>query len=112
MPNSVGKNIKRLREAKGISQNGLAKMSNVSQSAISSIEATTKSPSVDTVFLLAKALGVSVTSILFSPEELEKLTAMGDELDNELLDVIRQLSPQDQQRLKDFAEGLIAARKE
>lgn len=112
MPNNVGKNIKRLREARGISQNGLSKLSSVSQSAISAIESTTKSPSIDTVFLISKALNVSVGEILFDQEDIQKLTALGDELDTELFNLIRQLSPQDQQRVKDFAEGMIAARKE
>lgn len=112
MQSSVGANIKRIRIAKGISQNGLAKLSSVSQSAISSIEATTKSPSIDTIFLIAKALGVSIVELIFDPDELKQLTALGDELDENLLKTLRRLTPHEQQRMMDYAEGMIAARKD
>ena len=60
----VGENVKRLRVEKGISQNRLAKLAGISQSALSSIESSTKAPSIDSVLLLAQALHCSVAELM------------------------------------------------
>lgn len=61
----VGNEIKKMRERKGISQYKLAKMSGVSQPTISAIEGEdqTRSPSIDTVIKIAKALSCTVSEL-------------------------------------------------
>ena len=56
---AVGQRIKQERERRGVSQYRLAKLSGVSQPTISAIEADdqTRSPAVDTVEKIARALG-------------------------------------------------------
>ena len=57
--------LRRTREAKGVSQYALAKKARVSQGYISALEAGAKrSPGVDVLQRLAKALGVPVTELL------------------------------------------------
>lgn len=56
----VGDNIKRLREAKGISQRQLAREAGVSQPLLCQIERGTKNPSLPVGLALAAALGVKV----------------------------------------------------
>ena len=56
----VGDNIKRLREAKGISQRQLAREAGISQPLLCQIERGTKNPSLPVGVALAAALGVPV----------------------------------------------------
>lgn len=56
----VGINIKVLRIKKNMTQEKLAELSKLSRGAISDIERGESSPSVDTVGLIAKALGVEL----------------------------------------------------
>ena len=112
MPSNVGIAIKTIREQKGLSQNQLAKKSGISQSAISSIESTTKSPSIDTVFEIASALGISITDLLSVSDGInkEKPTVSDGGLDEELVNLLVDLSPPEVQRAKDFVAGIKAAR--
>lgn len=57
--------IREIREKKGISQNRLAKIVGVSQSALSDIESgKTKNPRFSTIMKIAKALNVSIETIM------------------------------------------------
>ena len=59
-----GENIKRIRQFKRISQNKLAKEAGIAQSALSAIESSVKNPSIETVQMIAGALGVSISELL------------------------------------------------
>lgn len=108
MPSMIGIAIKQLREEQGMSQNQLAKRSGISQSAISSIESTTKSPSIDTVFEIAAALNTTVPQLLgFTSEAKEKPTVMDD---GQRVNILVDLSPEELQRVVDFVAGIKAAR--
>ena len=106
MPSVAGRRIKEIRERQDISQNRLAKLSGVSQSAISAIESETKSPTLDTIERIAEALHCSVADIM---NEKKEPTPLG-ELQMQNVSLLTQLSPQEIQRVRDFAQGLIAAR--
>jgi len=58
----VATNLRELREARGISMRALATKSGLSANALSMIERGKASPSVSTLYKLADALGVSITS--------------------------------------------------
>lgn len=66
----VGARLKELREARNISMRTLATKSGLSANALSMIERGKTSPSVSTLYKLADALGVSITS--FFGAEAEK----------------------------------------
>jgi transcriptional regulator with XRE-family HTH domain len=64
-PRKIGVTLKRLREAKGLSQLQLAKRADVAQAYISEMEAgDKKNPGIETLRKLAKALGVPVAELL------------------------------------------------
>lgn len=84
----VGKNIQRERENQGISQNSLAKKAGIAQSTLNAIERQTKSPSVDTVSLIAVALKVSVSYLLGEDERNFCLSAE----EKKILEMYRQLT--------------------
>ena len=55
----VGRNVKRLREKKGLTQERFADISGFSQQYISSLEKGRRNPTIITLYELAVALGVS-----------------------------------------------------
>lgn len=57
--------IKQLREQKGLSQERLARLADVSNNTVINIESgKQKNPTVDTISKIAKALGVSIEELL------------------------------------------------
>ena len=106
----VGENIKRARESLGLSQNQLARKAGIAQPTLSAIEKQTKSPSIDTVILLAAALGKSVGQLVGEDAQNEKGPVMLDGLDECLKQMLVDLSPAEIRRVQDFCEGIKAGR--
>ena len=55
----VGRNVRRIRKAKGMTQEAFAERSGFSQQYVSGLERGRRNPTVVTLFELAQALGVS-----------------------------------------------------
>jgi transcriptional regulator with XRE-family HTH domain len=62
----VGRNVRRLREKRGLTQEELADLSGFSQQYISSLEKGTRNPTVITLFELAQALGTTPATLVSS----------------------------------------------
>jgi len=63
--NRIGKNIKKLRQVKVLSQDRLSKLADVSYNSIIKLETGgITNPTIDTLQKIAKALGVSVDVLL------------------------------------------------
>jgi transcriptional regulator with XRE-family HTH domain len=60
----VGRNVKRIRQKKGLTQEQFAEVSGFSQQYLSGLENGRRNPTVVTVYELAKALGVSHLELL------------------------------------------------
>jgi transcriptional regulator with XRE-family HTH domain len=58
----LAKNVRRLRQAKGLSQGALAADAGIDQELVSRIENGTANPELDTLGRIADALGVQVAS--------------------------------------------------
>lgn len=71
---NVGSRLRDLREERKISIRGLARKSGLSANALSMIERGKTSPSVSTLYKLADALGLPITT--FFGEEIEKSTVV------------------------------------
>ena len=106
----VGDNIQKRRKELGLSQVELSARSGISQAGISDIERGKKSrtPNTDTISKLAAALRCSVSELM-GEEEFQPATP--DDLDDALVRMMMDLSPDEAQRVRDFVSGLIAARK-
>ena len=100
--------VKLERKKLGYSQQELATKSGVPQSTISAVESGVRKPTEDTMVMIAKGLNCSVGDLL--GEVRKEPTAAGDGLDQELIDLVTGLSPQEIQRVRDFVAGLIASR--
>lgn len=62
---TIGKNIKRLRQVKGISQDKLSKLADLSLQTIVKMELDDKpNPTIETVQKIAKALDVSIDDLM------------------------------------------------
>ena len=62
---TIGKNIKRLRQEKGISQDKLSKLADIPLNTVVKIELDqSPNPTLETVQKLAKALGVSLDDLV------------------------------------------------
>ena len=103
---SIGMAIKEIRESKGISQYKLAKLSGVAQPTISAIEGNdqTRSPAVDTVQKLARALHCSVAEIM--GEETNGVFL--DQYEERLIFIYNQLNADGQQLLMETAESFLS----
>jgi len=60
----LGKNLKRIRDGKGISQGDIVKASGIDKAMISNIENGKTNPTLATIAKLAKAIGVSVGELM------------------------------------------------
>jgi len=67
-----GKRLRELREAAGLSQMELSRLSDQSQKAISNWELGQRQPLLPAVVALARALGVGVTDFLEEPKKSRK----------------------------------------
>jgi transcriptional regulator with XRE-family HTH domain len=62
---TIGKNIKKFRQDKGLSQDKLSKLADLSLNTVVKIELDeSPNPTIDTIQRIAKALGVSVDNLL------------------------------------------------
>jgi len=61
----LGKNIKRLRQQKKLSQEKLARLADISLNTLTKIESGfTKRPAIQTIHRIAKALGISLDRLV------------------------------------------------
>jgi len=70
---NIGERLRELREARNISMRALATRSGLSANALSMIERGKASPSVSTLYKLADALGISITSFFGSDTERKQV---------------------------------------
>jgi transcriptional regulator with XRE-family HTH domain len=70
---NIGERLRELREARNISMRALATKSGLSANALSMIERGKASPSVSTLYKLAEALGISITSFFGSDAERQQV---------------------------------------
>jgi len=62
---TIGKNIKKLRKQRNLSQDKLSKLADISHNTIIKIESgAIQSPTMDTASKIAKALGVSLDDLM------------------------------------------------
>ena len=77
--NNIGKNIREVRLHKGLSQEKLAKICDISNTVISAYENGRKTPGLDTVAVLAKQLGVNIERLYYGDENNAFINSEADE---------------------------------
>ena len=104
---SIGNNIKLLRERFGLTQTQLGQIAGVSDKAVSTWENGVNIPRMGAIQRMADYFGVQKSEII---EDKEK-PIQEDELENELISLLSDLTPQEVVRVVDFVSGLKASRK-
>ena len=107
--------IRELRKSRGLSQSSLAKILGVAQNTLSYWENGRFDVDNKSLALMADFFGVSVDYLLGREIAQKESPAASNsdeaDLDRELIKLLCQLdSPQEEQRVKDFVRGLLAAR--
>lgn len=107
--------IREIRKEKGLTAKYLALELGIAESTVSQYENSKREPDQNTLIQIADILGVSLDYLLCRSEQddiKKQPPAQGEELDNSLISLLMELNPQDAQRVRDFVEGLKAARTE
>lgn len=102
-------NVKQACKIKGVKPTIACYDSGVGRSFINNIEARGQVPSVEKVQMLASYLGVT-TSELLGEEKALPTVADEERLDQELIERLCQLSPEELEKVDAFVQGLLAAR--
>ena len=107
---SLNKTLKRVREAKGISQKELAGLIDMAQAQYSRIEGGKTDPSFSTVVKIAKALGMSLSE-LFSADEIFNDTNVYDKTLMEKLRFLDSLDEVEKKSIYTLIDSLISKKK-
>lgn len=100
----IGQRIKYLRTSKNLSMHKLQDLANVAQSTISNIEQDTRSPQLDTLEKICKALNVRILDVL--PSEHTQLT----EEESEFLDLLNKMNHDERTQLLQLLRSLLSNR--
>jgi transcriptional regulator with XRE-family HTH domain len=109
MPISIGENIKRIREAKGMSQKELITAIGMGAPMYSRIETGKTEPSLSSLEKIAKALGVKLSE-LFLDEPGQEINSINSTL-MEKVRMIEDLSPDEQKTLFMILDAFTAKKK-
>ncbi|MBA3900097.1 MAG: helix-turn-helix transcriptional regulator [Bacteroidetes bacterium] len=118
----IGKNIKKIREQKGLMQKEVAAYADIHPSNYSKIEKGEREPSIEALDKIAKLFGLTVDKIIHFEGKLPKEVRIEDKTANEKLQLISQLDEEDKQavfriidcmltksKFKDFFQKNVAA---
>lgn len=101
---SLAERIKKIRKAKGWSQDEMAKKMHVSRNTISYWELEMCMPSLDNVIAIADATGVSVDALLGREDSSKKETAPEKKYVEKLVEI--------EKKIQEFAELIQSEKKE
>ncbi|WP_307816881.1 MULTISPECIES: XRE family transcriptional regulator [Micromonospora] len=66
-PAAIGRRVRALREARGISLSALARQAGVGKATLSGLENGTRNPTLETLYAITAQLGVPLTAVLSAP---------------------------------------------
>ena len=105
--------IREIRKEKGLTAKYLAHELGIAESTVSQYENLKREPDQNTLIQIADLFGVSLDYLLCRTDETKNQPpAQGEELDRQLVSMLLDLDPMDALRVRDFVEGLKAARAE
>ena len=109
MDNKVSERLLRMRTLRGETQEQVAEAIGISYVSLSRYETGQRMPKMNILLKLADHYGVSVDEIM---REEKKEAAQGGNIDEDLKNILLNLSQEEFQRVKDFVSGLRAAHRE
>lgn len=106
----ISSNIKRIREAKNLSQKEVISAIGMGAAQYSRIENGKTDPSVSTLVKIAKALGVSMAELFYDNDSLREVSSMDKTL-MERVSLIDSLTKEEQRTLFTVLDAFVAKRK-
>jgi len=107
---NIGDNIKRIRVAKNLSQKEVTVNAKLDTAQYSRIEGGKTDPFVNTLERIAKALGVSLSDLFASTEELKEINSF-DKSIMEKVALMESLSSEEKQTIYTMLDAFIGKRK-
>lgn len=107
--------IRAARKANGLTMKNLGKIIGVAESTVSMYETGKREPDNATLIKIANTLNVSVDYLLGHSDSdtiKNQQSSIPGLPDDDLIQIIANLTEQDAQRVRDFVQGLKAAREE
>jgi hypothetical protein len=109
---SVGKNIKKIREQKGLMQKEVASVADMQASNYSKIESGQRDVSVEALDKIANSFGMTVDEIIhFEDAKTPKPVKVEDKTANEKVLLISQLEDEDKQAVYRIIDGMLTKNK-
>lgn len=106
----IGENIKRIRTAKKLSQKEVISVANLDSAQYSRIENGKTDPTVTTLEKIAKALGVSLSDLFASTDELKEINSY-DKSIMEKVALLEALSDNEKQTIYTMLDAFIGKQK-
>ncbi|WP_310557272.1 helix-turn-helix domain-containing protein [Flavobacterium sp.] len=108
----IGKNIKKIREQKGMMQKEIASIANMQASNYSKIESGQRDISVEALDKISKLFGMTVDEIIyFEDKKTPKPITVEDKTVNEKIHLISQLEEEDKHAVYRIIDGMLTKSK-
>ena len=99
----IGANIRKYRIQRDVSQEHLALESGIHPAYISKLERSEKCPTIDTLYRLAKALGIPVYKLIDIDGDIDNISDTAYKIQKSLSD----LNPDQQNRVADLIDEIV-----
>lgn len=106
----VGENIKRIRTAKKLSQKEVIAIANLDSAQYSRIENSKTDPTVTTLEKIAKALGISLSDLFASTDELKEINSY-DKTIMEKVALLEALNKDEKQAIYTMLDAFVGKKK-
>lgn len=107
----IGKNIKKIREQKGLMQKEVATAAGIHASNYSKIEKGEREPSIDALDKISVLFGMTVDQVIHFEGKIPKEVKIKDKTVTEKLQLIEQLEEEDKQALYRIIDGMLTKNK-
>jgi transcriptional regulator with XRE-family HTH domain len=107
---NIGENIKRIRIAKKLSQKEVVVAAKIDTAQYSRIESSKRDPSVSTLEKIANALGVSLSELFASTDELKEVNSHDKSMMEKVV-LIDTLSEEERKTIYTMLDAFIGKRK-
>ena len=107
----IGKNIKKIREKKGLLQKEVALSAGIHASNYSKIEKGEREPTIKALNKISKLFGMTVDQIINFEGDFPKEITIEDKTASEKLKLIQKLDKKDQQAIFRIIDGMLTKNK-
>ena len=106
----LGKQIKRIRLAKGLSQKEIVMAANIEKAQYSRIENDKTDPSYSTIEKIAKAMGCTLSELFETAEDFKEINSMDKSL-MEKVTILENLDEEEKKGIYSIIDGLATKQK-